>query len=111
MISTWGHRTTIIRAIDRVIQSMKDWDIISQHNKSLKINSPILIKNSKLCLWLLESAYRSENRDSILLDKLILISTIFPFKLDISVYKIKTADNFKHHIQELNIEMVSLRQK
>jgi len=111
MISTWGHRTTIIRAIDRVIQSMKDWDVISQHNKSLKVNSPILIKNSKLCLWLLESAYRSENLDSILFDKLISIPTIFPFKLDISAYKIKTAESFEHHIQALNIEMISLRQK
>ena len=28
LISNWGHRTTIIRAIDRNIQSLKNWNIL-----------------------------------------------------------------------------------
>ncbi len=109
LVSSWGHRTTIIRAIDRIIQSLKDWDILVIDQKSLKPNSKLKIKNESLCLWFLECVFRSENMDSILFDKLISLETMFPFELKIPLYKIKQAQNFEHQIYGMNVEMISLR--
>jgi hypothetical protein len=108
LVSTWGHRTTIIRAIDRIIQSLKDWNILIVDDKSLKSNSKIIIKNELLCLWFLECVYRTENVDSILFDKLVSLPTMFPFELKIPLYKIKQAKNFEFQIHGMNMEMISL---
>jgi len=111
MIENWSQRTTMIRALDRVIQSMRDWQILSQNASTLDLKSPIIIKDSKLCLWFLEAAFRAEHLDSILFDKLMSLPTIFPFRLDVPLYTIKRAQNFEHHIQGINYEMISLKPK
>lgn len=109
LVSSWGHRTTIIRAIDRVTQSLKNWRVLENDNRSIKSTPKLKIKNEVLCLWLLETAYISENVDSMLLDKLISLNTTFPFNLQISMYKIRQAKNFEHNIQGMNFESISLR--
>ena len=109
LISNWGHRTTIIRAIDRNIQSLKNWNILIIDGKSLKQNSKMIIKNESLCLWFLECIFRAENLDSMLFEKLVSSQTMFPFELKIPVYKIKQAKNFEYQIHGMNIEMISLR--
>lgn len=109
LVSNWGHRTTIIRAIDRIIQSLKDWNILILDGKSLKSNSKLKIKNDLLCLWFLECIYRTENVDSMLFEKFISLQTMFPFELKIPIYKIKQAKNFEFQIQGMNIEMISIR--
>lgn len=109
LVSNWGQRTTIIRAMDRIIQSLKDWNILIIDDKSLKPNSKMMIKNESLCLWFLECVFRTENSDSMLFEKLVSLQTMFPFKLKIPVYKIKQAKNFEYQIHGMNIEMISLR--
>jgi len=108
LVSNWGHRTTIIRAIDRIIQSLKDWNILIIDGKSLKPNSKLKIKNDPLCLWFLECVYRTENVDSMLFEKFISLQTMFPFELKIPIYKIKQAENFEFQIHGMNIEMISI---
>jgi hypothetical protein len=109
LVSNWGHRTTIIRAMDRIIQSLKNWNILIIDDKSLKPNSKMMIKNESLCLWFLECVFRTENSDSMLFEKLISSQTMFPFELKIPVYKIKQAKNFEFQIHGMNIEMISLK--
>ena len=109
LVSNWGHRTTIIRAMDRIIQSLKDWNILIIDDKSLKPNSKMTIKNESLCMWFLECIFRTENSDSMLFEKLVSSQTMFPFELKIPVYKIKQAKNFEYQIHGMNIEMISLR--
>jgi len=111
MIESWGQRTTLIRAIDRVIQSMRDWDVLLQNNSVFNIRPPFSIKNTNLCLWFLEAVLRAEKTDSLLFDKLMSLPTIFPFKFEVPLYEIKKAPNFEHHIQGMNFEMISLKTK
>jgi len=108
LVSNWGHRTTIIRAIDRIIQSLKDWNILIVDDKSLKDNSKIKIKNDQLCLWFLECVFRTENVDSMLFEKLVSLPTMFPFELKIPIYKIKQSKNFEFQIHGMNVEIISL---
>jgi hypothetical protein len=109
LVSNWGHRTTIIRAIDRIIQSLKDWNILIIDGKLLKPNSKLKIKNELLCLWFLECVYRTEGVESMLLDKLVSLQTMFPFELKIPLYKIKQAGIFEHQIHGMNMEIISLQ--
>ena len=111
LISKWGHRTTIIRAIDRIIQSLKDWNILIVNGKSLKSNSKIIVKNESLCLWFLECIFRTENVDSMLFEKFVSLQTMFPFELKIPMYKIKQAKNFEFQIHGMNVEMISINIK
>ena len=109
LVSSWGDRTTIIRAIDRVIQSQKNWNVLKSDNRLIKSTSKLEIKNEFLCLWFLECVYRSENVDSILFDKLISLETMFPFELKIPAYKIKQAKNFEYKMHGMNMEIMSLK--
>lgn len=109
LVSSWGHRTTIIRAIDRVVQSLKNWRVLENDNISIKSTSKLEIKNEFHCLWFLECVYRSEQVDSIFFDKLISLETMFPFELKIPLYKIKQAKNFEHQMYGMNMEIISLK--
>ena len=54
LVSRWGERTTIIRAIDRVIQSQKNWNVLTSDKRLIKSTSKLEIKNEFLCLWFLK---------------------------------------------------------
>lgn len=109
LVSSWGHRTTIIRAIDRVIQSLKNWKVLVSDNRSIKSTTKLKIKNEVLCLWFLEAIFTSKKVDSIFFDKLISSAVLFPFELLIPMYKIKQSENFEYAIHGMNVEILSLK--
>lgn len=110
MIEKWGERTSMIRATDRVIQSMLQWKILEKKGHKLLVRKQIKISRIDLCLWFLETLLHSEQTDSIAYDRLITLPTIFPFQIDVPFYYVKKSKRFEYAIHGMNVGMLSLRQ-
>ena len=109
MIEKWGHRTSMIRALDRVIQSMIEWNVITKSNSFLYVNEPIEIKEIDLLLWFLECLFKAENAQTMTYENLVSSLTKFPFVINLPSYYAKKSKRFEYYIQGTNLETVSLK--
>lgn len=109
MIEKWGKRTSMIRATDRVIQSMIQWKILEKNDSKLLVGKPIKISKIDTTVWFLEALLRSEQTNSFEYDRLITLPTIFPFQIDVPFYYIKKSNRFEYSIHGMNVGMLSLR--
>lgn len=106
----WGQRTTLIRAINRVIQSMDSWKVISLEKEkvirsTLKYNSD----NMDLQMWLIQAVLISEFQESMQLQRLMKSPSLFPFDIDISRYDLQRDSHFIYCKENVNSEILSLR--
>jgi len=109
MIEKWGRRTSMIRATDRVLQSMLQWQIIQKKNDILRIRKPIKISHLDLCLWFLETLLHSEQTNTMEYDRLVSLPSVFPFQLDVPFYYVKKSKRFEYSMQGLKTGVLSLR--
>ena len=109
MIEKWGHRTSMIRALDRVIQSMIEWNVITKSNSFLYVNEPIEIKEIDLLLWFLECLSKAENAQTMTYENLVSSLTKFPFVINLPSYYVKKSKRFEYYIQGTNLETISLK--
>lgn len=116
MRESWGQRTTLDRAINRVIQTYVIWDVLQQTTKPRVYQaSPVRqTANSDLALWFMESIIlgirQSSNQEDrqIPLNELVQSSAIFPFDLTPHVVPLRRSDRFAISYQGLDMEMVAL---
>jgi hypothetical protein len=96
MEESWGYRTTIKRALNRVIQSFCYWDIIVKDKKSGIIKPKIRLKSydKSLNLWLLEAILLAENDHSIPIDQVNKIPSGFPFDFSLNYSDILESNRF-----------------
>ncbi len=96
MEESWGYRTTLKRALDRVLQSFGYWDIIVKDEKKGKITPKrrFASANKDLNLWLLEALLLAENNHSIPMDQINKIPSGFPFKLLLNYTEIIESNRF-----------------
>lgn len=112
---SWGQRTTLDRAINRVIQTYLIWDVLQQTTKP-RVYQAVQIRkteNKALAVWFMESIIQAIRQSSnqkdrqIPLTELIQSSAIFPFDLTPHIITLRRSDNFYISHQGLDMEMVS----
>ena len=96
MEDSWGYRTTMKRALDRVIQSFGTWDIIVKDEKSgiIKPKNRFKSIDKALNLWLLEAILLAENDHSIPMDQINKIPSAFPFDFSLNYSDILESNRF-----------------
>jgi len=96
MEESWGQRTTMKRALDRVIQSFGYWDIIVKDDKSgiILTTKSLSSANKHLNLWLLEAILLAEENHSIPFDQINKIPSAFPFELSLNYSEILESNRF-----------------
>ena len=109
MIEKWGKRSSMVRATDRVLQSMIQWEIIEKTDNELVLKNQLKISNIDLCMWIIEALLRSEHTNAMEYDRLVLLPTIFPFSIDVPFYYVKKSNRFHYSMQGINIGVLSLR--
>jgi hypothetical protein len=110
MEERWGKRSTLKRAIDRVLQSMYEWKIICENRKgSIQIPSKVATNNKKLQLWLIETVLRSEGVDSMYIPKVLNSPSVFPFLINISRSDLQRSKIFEYIRQGVNYEILAIR--
>jgi hypothetical protein len=110
MLTTWGDRATSKEAVQKLITSLVDWDVL----RSTKTKGHFLLArkmtagNSDLQLWLLEALLRASAADEIEIQQLLHLPESFPFAMSVGAADLRRHEGFNIHRQGLDMDMVAL---
>lgn len=109
MVESWGERTTLVRATQRLIRSFVDWGIMEDTNElGVYELAPVRrTENQNLALWLLDCAVVSNEADQMPLAELGQLTYLFPFDLPPFLSEVRRSERFKISRQGLDLEMIS----
>lgn len=108
----WGQRTTVVRAIDRVIQSMYEWKVIQlldDNNNTIRALRKFSTNKRDLQLWLLQAVLLSEGTDSMQVQQAMSFPSIFPFTLNITRLDLQKSNVWEYSKQDINTEILTMR--
>lgn len=105
MMETWGQRTTLQRAVRRLLRTFVDWGVLrdSDTRGSYEIAPPRQTENQSLALWLLDCALRAHQAELVLLRELEQPAYTFPFDLAPFANDLRRSDRFEISRQGLDL--------
>lgn len=111
IVDKWGDRTTLTRSVDRIIQSMRDWGVLTRKDDEKIYTGSKKYKsdNLNLQLWLLEATFRAQETTVVALLSLIRHPALFPFKIDIPYSELIESNQFELSQQGLDNQVLRLR--
>lgn len=111
LVSTWGERSTLERAGQRVIRSMVQWGALRDTgSRGFYEATPRRRKvGSAAGILLIEALLLDAVEDAAQLDKLTAHPALFPFDLDVNASHVRGASQFRVHRQGLDADFVELR--
>ena len=109
MIERWGQRTTLQRAVQRLLRTFVDWGVLRDTDVRGRYDTAPRqrTENRALALWLLDCALRANEADQVPLIELGQLSYTFPFDLLPFVSDIRRSERFEIERQGLDLEMVA----
>jgi hypothetical protein len=85
MAEIWGERSTIRRAVTRVVMSLVDWNVLEEKSRgNYRPVAPIELSSHALQLWLLEAHFIARADRSTPFAQLVQAPALFPFCLNLS---------------------------
>jgi hypothetical protein len=109
LVESWGDRSTLRRAAQRIVRSMVQWGLLHDLGRGKFTAAERLVTGSKeVQMWLLEASHLSEMGAELESNQLMNLPTSFPFKLTISVGDLRRSQVFTIHRQGLDMDMVAL---
>jgi len=130
MRETWGQRTTLERAVPRLLRTFVTWGVTHASpsaRHAYEAALPRQTSDSSLALWFLECVLHSalgaqsafaehnaerttvQNNGQLLLAELIQSPAAFPFDLSPHLSALRRSDRFEISRQGLDLEMIALR--
>jgi hypothetical protein len=111
MLTTWGDRATSKDAVQKLITSLVDWEVLrsTKTKGHFLLARKITASNTDVQLWLLEALLGASATDEIEAQQLLRLPESFPFKLTVGVADLRRHEGFNIYRQGLDIDMVSLR--
>jgi|SRR5579885_1081049 len=110
MLSTWGDRVTIKDAIQRLINTLIDWDVLT--SAPTKGHVILARKFSTHCidlqLWLLHALLAAHQATEIELQQLLRLPETFPFNISLGLTSLRNYDGFNIHRQGLDMDMIAI---
>ncbi|MBN1887182.1 MAG: hypothetical protein JW850_04310 [Thermoflexales bacterium] len=110
IVESWGQRTTLHWATQRVVRSFVDWGVLRDTDErgSYTLVPPHQTKSQVLALWLLECALQAHEAEQVSLRELGQLSYTFPFDLLPFIGEIRRSKRFEITRQGLDMEMVAV---
>ena len=110
MIEGWGQRTTLQRAIPRLVRTWIEWGVILEAagKGSYTLAPASKTDNRDLALWLVDCALRAHGSEQVLLQELGQLPYTFPFDLFSFIGDVRRSERFEVDRQGLDLEMVAL---
>jgi len=111
MQRSWGQRTTVKKAVPRIIRSLYEWGVIEKTTEPGFYVPSAKIENlaTDIELWFIEAVLKSGDSDFIALDQLPNISCAFPFSLGLSVSDLFESGKFEVSQQGLNKGIITAK--
>lgn len=116
MRENWGQRTTLDRAIRRVLQTLVDWDTLQSLDSDAHLYRAVPLRqttNPALALWFIESLIQGTRQASghpdqqLPLAELIQSPAVYPFDITSHAATLRRSDRFEISRQGLDLEMVA----
>lgn len=84
IVETYGERSTLIRASQRIIRSFVDWGVLVEtQEKGVYIPGPSRpVLDEKLTVWLVEAVLRTTGSELGVLTSVLGSPALFPFKIE-----------------------------
>jgi len=110
LASTWGERTTVKKAVPRLIRSMVDWGVLndSEDNKSFTATAQRTTRSKRLQVWLLKASHVAASKNMIEADELLTLPSLFPFKITVGRTDLRQCKDFSIHRQGMSMEMIEM---
>ena len=112
MAEAWGERSTVTRAIQRVIRSLVQWGVLKETTERgvFSATPRIEVTNGDgTSSWLVEAGISNCDHPTRLLRSLLASSAFFPFALRLSPRELASSPRLEVHRQGLDEDVVMLR--
>lgn len=105
----WGDRTTLNRTVDRIVQSLLNWNIIQQTDKTYIPTKQIKTKKIELQTWLLNTIIEHNKPSPINYQDLTNAPTLFPYQLNITIRQLQERTDIEIINQGSNTHLLKRR--
>ncbi len=97
MSETWGERSTLSKAIPRVIESLNDWGVVARCEEKGRYRCavPLSTSSKDVEIWLLRAALCANPTDSFPVDQVYTLPEVFPFSCSLSIPDILGSHEFE----------------
>lgn len=109
IIENWGQRTTLRRAVRRLLRTFVDWGTLRDTDSRgrYEVAPRRQTENQALALWLLDCALHANDAEQVPLRELGQLSYTFPFDLLPFVSDVYRCERFEVARQGLDLDMVT----
>ena len=113
LIQSWGDRATLVRAHQRVIRSMIDWQVITETGQKghFSTTPQRTTKSVKLQVWLLKIVNAVSPKEFMEANELLTHPSIFPLRIKIRALELKQSQEFEFYRQEPSMDLFKLKSK
>ncbi|MFC2055059.1 hypothetical protein ACFLV7_12315 [Chloroflexota bacterium] len=111
LISERGHLGSLERSVQRIISSLRDWDVLTESDQSFAYQAryrELETESMELETWLLQCAFIGKNVEQILFEDLIRLPELFPFKIKVGLDYLRKNTPFSVYRAGGRINMVEL---
>lgn len=111
MAESWGERTTMKRAIQRVVRSMVAWGALRESGERGTFTGPetLTAPPPEVAAWLLEAALRGSGAGSIPLRQAGGLPALFPFRVELAMRDVRDQAGVEVHREGVDREVLTLR--
>jgi hypothetical protein len=113
MRETWGERSTMDRAAQRVIRSMVQWGVLldSETPGNYTAAKKLIGVHGELAKLLLEGLLVDQAGEVLPLNQAVGAAALFPFEVQLAVSEIRGSRRFEIFRQGLDVDVVRLAEK
>jgi hypothetical protein len=110
LIDGWGERSTVTRALQRIVRSLVEWEVLADARQPGHFQAaPLIATNSTpLQLWFVRACLQAGRSESVEADQLLSQPFAFPFKLTIKKPDLRRSKAFTIHRQGIDMDMVAV---
>jgi hypothetical protein len=114
MAESWGERSTLIRAVQRVVRSFVEWGILVETDeRGIFSAAPkiIVVQGNELGPWLLEAGISNTEGQARPFRSLVGSASFFPLELKLSLRDVGNSPGLEVYRQGLDEDVVILKER
>lgn len=110
LVGTWGERSTLTRATQRIVRSMIQWGVLADADTRGKYEGTSKKRSigPAVGIVLIEALLVDAQEAAIAFEQLIGHAALFPFDIQVNVGHVRGASQFRVHRQGLDSDIVEL---
>lgn len=112
IVETYGERSTVVRASQRILRSFSDWKVLEEMPERGVYRASVKqrLEDPEIIAWLIEASLLSSGQETRVLPTLLASPSLFPFDISLSGKEFSDSNSrIALYRQGRNEELVSLQ--